>query len=136
MISNRLQATLEIRRNLVIEVCDCATCGVEFGLTADYQRHMLQSHQIFYCPNGHHNFYSGETEAERLKRELSNTQSALASVRAELATTKHSRAAVSGELTKFKTRVQNGVCPCCHRHFVNLERHMHNKHADFPEGEP
>lgn len=31
----------------------------------------------------------------------------------------------------MKNRVANGVCPCCNRHFENLERHMKGQHPDF-----
>ncbi|MBV6448554.1 hypothetical protein [Nitrosomonas sp.] len=33
--------------------------------------------------------------------------------------------AYKGQATKIKRRVGRGVCPCCNRHFENLERHMH-----------
>jgi len=41
----------------------------------------------------------------------------------------HSKA-IRGELTKLKKRVTNGVCPCCHRSFQNLRRHMATKHPN------
>jgi hypothetical protein len=34
-------------------------------------------------------------------------------------------------VTKLKQRVANGVCPCCHRSFVNLHRHMAGQHPDY-----
>lgn len=31
----------------------------------------------------------------------------------------------------IKKRVQGGACPCCNRHFVQLERHMATKHPEI-----
>jgi hypothetical protein len=27
-------------------------------------------------------------------------------------------------------RVNAGICPCCNRHFTDLERHMKSKHVE------
>ena len=43
-------------------------------------------------------------------------------------------AAAKGELTKMKKRVGNGVCPCCNRQFVNLQRHMATQHPGYAVG--
>lgn len=41
--------------------------------------------------------------------------------------------AQSTRLRKVKDRVKNGVCPCCNRTFVNLQRHMHTKHPSYDD---
>lgn len=33
-------------------------------------------------------------------------------------------------------RIHNGVCPCCNRSFVNLQRHMKTKHPEVVSVEP
>lgn len=40
-----------------------------------------------------------------------------------------------GLLTRMKNRVGNGVCPCCNRHFKNLQGHMKTKHPEFKDSE-
>jgi len=34
-------------------------------------------------------------------------------------------------LTRMTNRIAFGVCPCCHRHFDNLQRHIATKHPEF-----
>ena len=45
-------------------------------------------------------------------------------------------AVARGKLRAQSERIKNGVCPCCKRHFTNLERHMHTKHPEFAATEP
>lgn len=54
-----------------------------------------------------------------------------ASVLSERNAAQRALRATKGRLTKTKKRIANGVCPCCNRHFVNLERHMTGKHPDY-----
>jgi ssDNA-binding Zn-finger/Zn-ribbon topoisomerase 1 len=39
-------------------------------------------------------------------------------------------AATRAKLKRTERRVANGVCPHCHRSFVQLERHMRTKHSE------
>lgn len=37
--------------------------------------------------------------------------------------------------TRTKNRIAKGVCPCCSRTFLDLQRHMQTKHPDFTKQE-
>ena len=39
--------------------------------------------------------------------------------------------ATKGQLTRARKRAANGVCPCCHRSFENVARHVAKQHPDF-----
>lgn len=56
----------------VIETC--CNCHVPFKITAAHQDHLKQSHNTFYCPSGHSQYYPGETKAEKLEKELEYKQ--------------------------------------------------------------
>lgn len=47
----------------------CCNCGMLFAVTSDYQKRRRQDRARFFCPEGHGQSYSGETEAEKLRRE-------------------------------------------------------------------
>jgi len=47
---------------------------------------------------------------------------------------RRSRDGMKGVVAKIKKRVGRGVCPCCNRHFTNLQRHMETKHPDVASG--
>lgn len=106
----------------------CYHCGVIFAMARPFERERRRDHRVFYCPAGHGQHYTDETEEAKLRRELDYSQASLARAREALAREAKSHSATKGQLTKTRNRVQNGVCPDCNRHFTNLERHMATKH--------
>lgn len=48
----------------------CCRCGVWFCLDDYFKRERLKDHKEFYCPNGHDQHYTGETQAEKLQKQL------------------------------------------------------------------
>lgn len=126
----------------------CCRCSTPFAMSDDVHRVATERKEqfTFYCPNGHPQVYvSGETEADKLRRERDQLKQKLAEkddqIRSayELANEearaaalgRRKLAAAKGQITKIKKRASNGVCPCCSRHFTDLERHMHSKHPGF-----
>lgn len=63
----------------------CCDCGVIFGMADYFRAQRKRDQKSFYCPNGHAMSYT-ESEADELKRRLSQTQEALAVRDGELAT--------------------------------------------------
>lgn len=129
-------ATIERRTDFYIETC--IECGVEFGVPAEFNRRRREDHKSFCCPSGHRQHYAGETEAEKLRRELARAKQREACYEDQLRdereareTAKHRAAAYKGHTTRLKKRAAAGVCPCCSRHFTNLERHMKSQHPEF-----
>lgn len=125
-----------------LEAQKCGECGVVFGIEGAYLRSLMQSHRVFYCPNGHGLRYTGKSESEKLRDEVTRTQAALDQAWArideknrELAAQRRSAAAVKGVLTKVKKRISGGVCPCCNRYFKALHRHMTTQHPEASQVE-
>ena len=55
----------------------CLTCGIVFWITKSHQQHLVKCKNPFYCPSGHQQYYSGETDAqknEKLKRKVQNLE--------------------------------------------------------------
>lgn len=131
--------------------CCHENCGIVFGLEQGFVRHRRQDHKGWYCPNGHLQYFLGENEAERLKKELerqkAESQRELAKEQQRRKWAEESRdmankredrakrkaAAFKGIVTKTKKRVGNGVCPCCNRTFANLMNHMKTQHPKYKE---
>lgn len=121
---------------LVVQTC--IKCGMTFGVDQNYDRARRDDHNSFYCPAGHSQFYSGKSEAEKLKDELINHERSLTylrnanqSLHSQLTDANHKVRAEKAAKTRLKNRVKNGVCPCCNRSFQNLHNHMKNEHPDF-----
>ena len=106
-----------------LETAECCTCHMIFAMPADMKKRCREVGGDFHCPSGHKQSYT-KTELDRMRWKLDE--------QTRVATEQAARAArIEKELARVKKRVQAGICTCCKRHFVNLERHMKSKH---PEG--
>lgn len=122
-----------------LDVISCGSCAIPFAIPTSLHKHVLDSGDSFWCPNGHKVSYH-TTEADRLRRKLAreeswrrSAQASAQAARDQAEAAERSRAAYKGQLTKVKKRVGNGVCPCCQRTFANLGRHMAGQHPEFAE---
>lgn len=113
----------------LVSVGECTECKIEWAIPDWFLKAKQCDHQTFYCPNGHRQYYpAGKTEAEKLRDELKRSQDLLARREAQLNAETLSHRATKGKVTKLRKRIENGVCPECHRHFPNLEAHMSTQH--------
>lgn len=134
-----------IGRELIIEQCSRCKClfAMPQHLYAAAQERRGPNGIQFYCPNGHSLHYlEGESEADKLRRELQRAQQNVAmwedewkAASAEAERERRQTAAYKGQVTRLKKRANAGLCPCCNRHFDNLQRHMATKHSDMDPAE-
>lgn len=111
---------------------DCIQCGTPIWGTATRKTYCLQNKRqaTFYCINGHPQVYSGETDAERLQKQLDRVTKEKEWAEQSSKTARQAEAIAKGKLRAQTERVKNGVCPCCNRSFANLRRHMATKHPN------
>lgn len=122
---------------------ECINCGVTFAMTMDFHNEKLRyrndhNRRSFYCPNGHSQFYTGETEETKLKRELRAERERAESeermrrrAQEEAKHERHRANGYKGHATRITKRVKHGVCICCNRTFADLARHMATKHPQL-----
>ncbi len=113
---------------MVIE--ECVRCGIVFGVTRSYQRQLKDKGINFYCPNGHGQSYT-ETAEMRLNQKLREIQGQLAQKELEIIAEAKAREVEYRKVKRLEKRMANGVCPCCHRQFIQMTRHMRTKHPEF-----
>ncbi len=116
----------------------CCVCGVKFAIPQEMQNRLRLTHDFFYCPNGHSQHYTGETEAERLKKQLAQEQHRREQIETARTDLMKQRDGLErrlrsqrGTSTRIRNRIKHGVCPCCNRTFEQLARHMATQHPDF-----
>lgn len=126
--------TRTLLMSFTAETCCVSGCGVSFMMENNFIRKRREKHDDFYCPNGHAQHYTGETEAQRLTRILEAERNATESWRQRAKGYDRARAAAVGQVTRIKNRIERGVCPRCNRSFDNLRRHMKGKHGCAKEG--
>lgn len=122
--------------NRIVELVteECNDCGVMFGIPIYLRNQRIEDHQWFYCPNGHQLHYTGQTEAQKLQRQLTAERDRTNYWRDEHQREKRSHSATKGQLTKARRRIGRGVCPCCNRSFPALAEHMKTEHPEVADG--
>lgn len=120
-------------------------CAVVFGMTQDMEQQRRKDHLAFYCPNGHRQYFTGKSEAEKLKEQLAQAEKdkqllikkkewaeqgrQLAQHDAKVARSHAKRAVTISR--KLRQRLKTGLCPCCEVKFDNLEEHMQKEHPRY-----
>lgn len=116
--------------NIEFSTMQCCSCHMAFAVTARFEQDRRNDRETFYCPQGHpQSFRAGNDEVTRLQRELERQRELREAESARLQKVVQERDQIAKAHTKMRTRVMNGVCPCCNRTFQNLLRHMQSEHA-------
>jgi hypothetical protein len=120
----------------------CFKCGVIFGIESGRKEELTESHDSFWCPNGHAQHFVGQTEKEKriaqLERDVRSNKSSADFWREQSASAakevEHQSRRINGYkgvVARTKRRVAAGRCPCCSAEFKNLESHMKAKHPNY-----
>jgi chromosome segregation ATPase len=120
-------------------------CAVTFGMPEHMEQQRRKDHAAFYCPNGHRQYFTGKSEAEKLKEQLAQAEKEkqllikkkewaeqgrqLAQHDAKVARSHAKRAVTISR--KLRQRLKTGQCPCCELKFDNLEEHMTKEHPRY-----
>ncbi|KKN75776.1 hypothetical protein LCGC14_0376520 [marine sediment metagenome] len=113
----------------------CGECGGVYALTQRYLKEKREHGGYWTCPYCKCTWgYNKElSELAQTKERLEREQYYLANERSRHDQTRASLRGHKAAKTRLKNRIANGVCPCCNRHFTNLNRHMTTMHPDFSE---
>lgn len=116
--------------SVTLQEVTCKSCGITHAIPLRLIEGLQQTGGYYYCPNGHQ-WGWGESEATRMKKELTDAQERNSQLKTELLRIQDQLEASEREAKRHKQRVANGTCPCCHRSFVQLQRHMKTKHPEY-----
>jgi hypothetical protein len=122
-----------INKTVKLTEIECCNCGIDYMVPDWFNKRCLESGVTFYCPAGHPQVYR-KSELVKLREQIAMLEGRARHLDDQRQAAERSAAAFKGEVTKLRSRVANGVCPCCHRTFVNVARHMQTKHPDFQDG--
>ena len=112
----------------------CASCQIVFGITAAFERARRDDGNLFFCPQGHEQYYPHDTlekRNQRLQAELDaqRIRAQAAEAEARNATT-HARRETTRR-RNLEAAIGAGLCPKCRRSFKNVRRHMEGKHPEL-----
>ena len=112
-------------------VDQCGTCGVLYVVPQCVNDTHIEQGGFSYCSNGHQwGWREGRHEREAIRRERDRLKQENARLIDVAEEAKMVAQKVEAELGRVQRRHNNGVCPCCHRSFANVARHMKSKHPE------
>ena len=110
---------------------NCGECGGSYAINLLYYDQCRANSRSWTCPycKVGWGFSNQKTRAQRLEEELrwERQKKDLAQQSANEANARARR--VEKQHRTMRTRVFNGVCPCCNRTFQNLMSHMKTQHG-------
>lgn len=120
------------------DLISCGECGIHFAVPKKWLADKRSDHTDWHCPNGHVRLFRDKSQLEIANEERLKAQADANEARHLVAVAEKKSSEAVAELERIKTRVHRGVCPCCNRSFVNLQRHMVTKHPDrvLPAAKP
>ena len=82
----------------------CCVCGITYGFPESYEKKRRVDHKTWTCPNGHTLSFCGESEQERLSRELKVSERLRESCRKSRESAERSNSALRGHLTRKRNQ--------------------------------
>jgi ssDNA-binding Zn-finger/Zn-ribbon topoisomerase 1 len=129
-----------LQQEVQLETRECGACGILFAAPKSFWAERRRTGAGWYCPNGHSRIFT-ETDVQKLQKQLDAEKQRVEFLKREIESQRGQLTAAKGQVTKARNklkRVSHGVCPECHRTFVNVARHMQSKHGAVcnqpPEG--
>lgn len=131
--------TAQINVAVTLTEINCGECGGTYALNERYRSQKADKGGGWHCPYCQCNWgYFGETTVQKLQKQLEEEQRRLEWARENAQSEREARErterrliARKGVNTRLRNRIKNGVCPCCTRTFMNLQRHIKTQHPDF-----
>ena len=106
----------------------CANCGIPVAMTENQLRQFRESGNGWFCVLGHTSVFT-KSIAQQLREKLVESQDKIAHLETNLQNAQRLMDAETKKRQRLMKRVENGVCPHCHRTFQQLARHMKDKHG-------
>jgi len=109
----------------------CGQCGGIYAIVERFRKRLKEEGGYWHCPYCQTAWGYGESENDYLKKDRDVLANRCSYLSDQLSCEKRSGIALRGHLTRVKKRIVAGLCPCCKRHFMNLERHVQMKHPAY-----
>lgn len=112
----------------------CGLCGGVYAIAQRYHKKCYEDAKMWSCPYCRRRWgFPGKSQTQQERERADRAEDRVRSLRCALSATERSLSATKGVVTRTKNRVGKGVCPCCNRHFANVERHMASQHPEYAE---
>jgi hypothetical protein len=89
-----------------MQTCIVQGCGISWYHPSGFDQQRRRDHIIFYCPNGHGQYYTGKNEEEKLKQKVVDLERELSMKQGDLFWCENSKRSLKGEITKLKKIIE------------------------------
>lgn len=103
-----------------LQTIECAKCFISFAVASVFLTERRRDHASFYCPQGHSNYFPGQSDLEKLRNEIAEKERSLEFQRRRAQqnyeraeATERQLRATRGVVTRTKNRIAKGKCPKC-----------------------
>jgi type 1 glutamine amidotransferase len=97
---------VNITDQFVLITCYKSDCGISWAMPKSWDKHRLDDHKTFYCPNGHTQGYVVKSDSEKLKEEIEGLNKRLEDSNWWRNHLERSRRSYKAQITKIKKRGQ------------------------------
>jgi len=111
-----------------LEVKTCKNCGGTYALNEDYLQMRREKGGEWHCPYCQSSWVYRETDLMKAQEALAQQKVLIEKAEQEKIAALQEADYFRKDRNKILKRVENGVCPYCHRSFQNLRRHINTKH--------
>lgn len=114
-------------------VNQCGTCAVWHTVPEIVYDCFKREGGYWHCPNGHQRGWDKGTDAierENIRRERDRLKQDAARLQDEIAAERKRADEAEHKIVQVRRRAVAGVCPCCNRTFLNVQKHMQSKHPN------
>lgn len=116
---------------VVFDEITCCKCHCMFAVPREMRERLIKTHEGFYCPRGHIQYYLGKSTEDKLREQILDAEKSKEYWKSRtrdwqnIAESRSNRVrAMRGVVTKIKKSIVRGNCPRCGEHFKNLAEHM------------
>lgn len=106
----------------------CGICGGVYAIAENLRATRYEQGGFWHCPYCQGSWGYVTSENDKLKKQLAEERARKDRALADANVNRELRIKAENSLQRIKKRVNNGVCPCCHRTFKQLAAHMKSKH--------
>lgn len=118
-------------QEIVLITEECCNCGVVFAIPQTMKTRLQSSHVNFYCPSGHPQHYTAQSDVEIARVALEREKREAAALRERAIVAERAQQKAEKAIAKHKKRAAAGLCTCCNRTVSQLAAHMKSKHPEF-----
>lgn len=114
---------------ITFEIIVCYKCNVPFMVTAAHRQRLLSTHESFYCPAGHSQYYTGtkcEVDKEKLEKELKDQKDWVD----KLEENNLEIIRENWDLKKQVLELRKVACPTCGKKIIDLAKHIKKYHSN------